>query len=160
MKGGLGLAGLTKKEKTFCVEFVSSGNIAEAERNARLEGKGKLLLCRKDICDELQRLSSIQSKSLEMIARAGLKRLAIGGVSDAVRLIFLEKPGDEELDSLDLFNISEIRRKGEQTEIKFFDRFKALEKLLEGSQNEGNSMPFYDALIKCADSLADECDGD
>ena len=154
------MAGLTKKEKTFCIEFVSSGNIAEAERVSDLVGKGKALLCRKDICDELHRLSNIQSKSLEMIARAGMKRLAIGGVSDAVRLIFLDNPCTEELDSLDLFNVSEIRRKGDQTEIKFFDRFKALEKLLEGSRNEESSIPFYDALMKCADSLADDNDGD
>lgn len=154
------MAGLTKKEKTFCVEFVTTGDISRAERVSDLSGKGKALLCRRDICDELQRLSSIQSKSLEMIARAGLKRLAIGGVSDAVRLIFLDNPSTEELDSLDLFNISEIRRKGDQTEIKFFDRFKALEKLLEGSRNEESSMPFYDALIKCADSLADDNNGD
>ncbi len=154
------MAGLTKKEKMFCVEFVSSGNITEAERSARLEGRGKALLCRKDICDELKRLSDVQSKSLEIIARAGLKRLATGGVSDSVRLIFLDNPCKEELDALDLFNISEIRRKGDQTEIKFFDRFKALEKLLEGAQSKESFLPFYDALIKCADSLADERDGD
>ena len=154
------MAGLTKKEKTFCVEFVTTGDILQAERVSDLSGKGKALLCRRDICDELQRLSGIQSKSLEMIARAGLKRLAIGGVSDAVRLIFLDNPSAEELESLDLFNISEIRRKGDQTEIKFLDRFKALEKLLEGSRNEESSMPFYNALIKCADSLADDNNGD
>lgn len=154
------MAGLTKKEKTFCVEFVCSGDISQAESASDLSGRGKALLCRKDICDELKRLSNIQSKSLEIIARAGLTRLATGKVSDAVRLIFLENPSGEKIDSLDLFNISEIRRKGEQTEIKFFDRFKALEKLLEGSQNEESSMPFYDALIKCADSLADDNNGD
>ena len=64
---------------------------------------------------------------------AGLRRLAFGSSTDAVRLAFSDElPPPEVIDSLDLFNVSEIKRvKGGGVEIKLFDRMKALEKLFE-----------------------------
>ncbi len=42
--------------------------------------------------------------------------------------IYMDNPDVEQLREMNLFNISEIRRKDNATEIKFFDRFKALER--------------------------------
>ena len=43
-----------------------------------------------------------------------------------------EPPEDSEIDRLNLFNVSEIKRvKGGGLELKFFDRQKALEKMFE-----------------------------
>jgi hypothetical protein len=65
----------------------------------------------------------------------GLERLADGRANDAVRLAFAEElPDPEELEQMDLYNVSEIKRvKGGGVEIKLFDRQKALEKLYEYS---------------------------
>jgi hypothetical protein len=65
----------------------------------------------------------------------GLERLADGRANDAVRLAFAEElPAPEELEQMDLYNVSEIKRvKGGGVEIKLFDRQKALVKLYEYS---------------------------
>ena len=71
----------------------------------------------------------------------GLLRLATGQSNDAVKLVFAdEMPNQDELERMDLFNVSEIKRvKGGGVEIKLFDRQKAFEKLFEyvsGEENE------------------------
>ena len=64
--------------------------------------------------------------------RAGLVRLAFGSVNDPVALVFSDQPTPYAIAHSDLFNVSEIKRvKGGGVEVKFFDRQKALEKLLE-----------------------------
>lgn len=90
----------------------------------------------------------------------GLRRLAFGDIQDAVTLLF---ETDENilnvLASLDLFNISEIKRqKGGGMEIKFFDRIKALDKLGEmiGSDERHSAVSFYDALEKSANHIKEK----
>lgn len=84
----------------------------------------------------------------------GLRRLAFGEITDAVSLLFeSEDEIIEKLPSLNLFNVSEIKRvKGGGMEIKFFDRLKALEKLGQTvSVNDNTSAAsFYAALEKSA----------
>lgn len=87
----------------------------------------------------------------------GLRRLAFGDIQDAITLLF---ESDENilsaLPSLDLYNVSEIKRqKGGGMEIKFFDRIKALEKLREmiGTDERQTAVSFYDALEKSADAV-------
>jgi len=62
---------------------------------------------------------------------------------------------------MDLFNISEIKRKkGGDIEIKFFDRLKALEALYEMSEPTGSSdSAFYSAIEKGAAALKGESFG-
>lgn len=93
----------------------------------------------------------------------GLRRLAFGEITDAVTLLF---ESDENilasLSSLDLFNVSEIKRpKGGGMEIKFFDRLKALEKLREvvEFENESSSVSFYEALEKSSAMIKHEHEG-
>lgn len=87
----------------------------------------------------------------------GLRRLAFGDVQDAVTLLF---ESDEailsSLGKLDLFNVSEIKRaKGGGMEIKFFDRMKALDRLMEAADMENSNSPasFYEALEKSSARL-------
>ena len=63
----------------------------------------------------------------------GLRRLAFGEITDAVSLLFEpEEKILQKLNTLDLFNVSEIKRpKGGGMEIKFFDRLKAIDKIRE-----------------------------
>lgn len=144
---------LNKKEKAFCKSYLDTGSIFEAERLSGVKD-GSKIICKDTVVEEIERLSKLQTKSLNQLAKSGLKKLAMGGISDAVSLIYMDKPDKEVLKNMDLFMISEIRRnKDNCMEIKFFDRFKALDKLIENCDTEENSVPFYDALIKGAMSL-------
>lgn len=88
----------------------------------------------------------------------GLRRLAFGEIRDAVKLLYAcDEQILEELDTLNLYNISEIKRpKGGGTEIKFFDRLKALERLGELDKYTSSGMPaFYAALEEGAKNVWD-----
>lgn len=71
----------------------------------------------------------------------GLERLAFGVTNDAVFLVFSEElPPPSTISKLDLFNVSELKRvKGGGVEVKFFDRQKAIEKMLEYSNTSNNN---------------------
>ena len=111
------------------------------------------LLCREEIRDELRRLSDVFNESVAYTASAGLKKLAMGSVADAVSLLYKEKPDHDVLEKMDLFLVSEIKRKDNCVEIKFFDRFKALCELMKLSGNDTRASSFYDALMMGAESL-------
>lgn len=152
---------LTKKEREFCKGFLDSGSITEAEKYAGMSKGGDVLITRDYIVEEIERLSALQDKSLQHLAKAGLKKLAMGSIADAISLINMEKaPSNARLKKMDLFMISEIKRNDKGTiEIKFFDRFKALDKLSESCETVENSTPFYDALIMGAKSLRGDNNG-
>jgi len=85
----------------------------------------------------------------------GLLKLAVGDVSDAVMLLYLsDEEVREKLPKLNLFNISEIKRpKGGGLEIKFFDRLKACERLLErDNASDTQGVSFYQALEKSVEN--------
>ena len=150
--------GLTAKEKTFCNCFVSCGSADEAAYNAGFvrnpKRSGEELLC-----DEIKRLGKCRTSSLSEIATVGYRRLAFGKISDAVSLLYMENPSREQLEHMDLFLVSEIKRpKDGSMEIKFFDRLKALEKLTDDSEKEDRAIPFYDAIAKGAEALRSESD--
>ncbi len=80
---------------------------------------------------------------------SGYEKLAFGNVGDAMRLLFSDEPDRCALDTLDLFNVAEIKRpKGGGIEIKFFDRIKALQCMEEMDSNsaENGQAGFYRAL--------------
>ncbi len=156
---------LTPKEKQFCADFALTNNLREAASRAGFrifpERAGLKILQKEAAVSEIKRLKSKMELS-SVDAASGLKRVAFGSVTDAVKLLFAEDITDEQLETLDLFSISEIKRpKGGGMEIKFFDRVKALEKLSEISSNQEDApvQSFYDAIIKGADALnGTECD--
>lgn len=150
---------MKEKEKLFCRYFTDMRNLKEAALSAGYkispEKTAQKLLSRKDICEEISRLSGKNSAQLGEVT-AGLKRLAFGSVSDAVKLMLVENPGDIDLDGLNLFNVSDIKKpKGGGIEIKFFDRQKALEKLMEISQaaDTSGAGSFLTALERGAAAL-------
>ena len=81
---------------------------------------------------------------------AGYRRLAFGAGNDALRLLFCEEPTPEELASLDIFNVSDIKRpKNGGLEIRFFDRCEALLRLEAMGSAEGSldsAKAFYEAI--------------
>ena len=92
--------------------------------------------------------------------RRGYEKLAFGGISDAVRLLFTEEPDLMSLGKMDLYNIAEIKRpKGGGMEIKFFDRIKALQCLEAMSTGGGETLPLYRTLQECAHSFREDGNG-
>lgn len=149
---------LCEKEKLFCALFAEYGNPREAAARAGYAvfpyRAGLRLLKDKRIVKEIERR---RKERCRLSAVDGLRRLAFGGICDSVRLVFGEQPAPEELEKLDLFNVSEIKRpKDGCLEIKFFDRIKALERLAElDSLSDGNhsAASFYQALEQSASKL-------
>lgn len=157
MKGVLKSMSLTKKEKEFCRYFISSKNSRDAASKAGFvfpELAGIRLLEKKEIKDEISSLINEQERYVD--AADGLRRIAFGSVSDAVKLAF--SSGDmTDLDKLDLFSVSEIKiPKGGGMELKFYDRIKALEALATmGDNAKDNSAPFIEAIVKGSAAIKD-----
>lgn len=151
---------LSQREKDFCISFVQCGNSHEAAVKAGYlknpTKDGERLLCRSDIADEIAVFEKQLEQTLSCLAKTGYQRLAFGNVADAVSLLFIENPTKVQLENMDLFSVSEIKRpKDGAMEIKFFDRLKALEKLESLSTNKESEInPFYEALKTGADMLA------
>ncbi len=95
---------------------------------------------------------------------AGLNRLAFASSADSLKLMLLDRESLlDQMDKLDMFHISEIKiPKDGAIEIKFFDRFKAFDKLLEITRFKSNSddaTEFFAALEASAKSI-DEVNSD
>ncbi|MBR5191075.1 MAG: terminase small subunit [Clostridia bacterium] len=148
---------LTKKELDFCRAFVRLRNPKEAAIRAGYEILPEYraigLLSKKEIQQKITELEKEVTADENLIS-AGLQRLAFGSCADAVKLILsANQDTSPDIDSLDLFNVSEIKFTcGKGMEIKFFDRLKALEKLSEISQSgkETGALSFYEALERSA----------
>lgn len=127
---------LNSQKNAFICNFAVLGDVEEAAvkagfpRETALQEGFKILKnasCR-DFAAELRKSAADSGAVI-----SGLRRLAFGNCRDAVVLAFAEElPPASVIESLDLFNVSEIKRdKGGGVEIKLFDRLKALEKLME-----------------------------
>lgn len=124
------------------------------------EQKGEELICRPEISAELERLSRLREKSLANMAAAGYQRLAFGSICDAISLLYKSDPSKEDLEGMDLFLVSEIKRpKDGSMEIKFFDRLKALEKLGAGGEHETGAKQLFDAISNSARAVNDRENG-
>lgn len=88
-----------------------------------------------------------------------LRQMALGQVSDAVRLLMHgNELTERQLKRLNLVNVADIKRAaGGVTEIKFFDRLKAIQCLMAFEQQADNTgTAFIEALMKSASSEDDE----
>ena len=143
---------LNTKEKLFCVFYSAKGNAIEAAVLAGFdepEKDGSTLLARDDIADYINSVNRKKYEFLSNQAVTGYQRLAFGSFNDAVGLLFSDNPSKEDISSLDLFNVAEIKRPKEGAmEIKFADRLKALEKLETFNKSQQNSASdFYNAIV-------------
>ncbi len=154
---------LTSKERLFCTYYSLSRNGKEAAIKSGYafpEKSALRLLKKQEILQEIKRLDEMHN-SRENDIISGYYRLAFGCFADAVSLLFSEEISPETIQQLDLFNISEIKRKKNgETEIKFFDRLKALEKLESSALGAEKSSAFslYHAIEKGASALRKDCD--
>ncbi len=152
---------LTGREKDFCSCFLSTGSAEKAARKAgysrNSEQAGEKLLDRQDIIAEIARIARQREKLLANMASAGYTHLAFGSISDAISLLYMDKPTKSELENMDLFLVSEIKHpKDGAMEIKFFDRLKALEKL-EGRGTEDDGVKsLFDAISNSAKTVGSD----
>lgn len=149
---------LNKKEKAFCRSYLKTGDVEKAAKLSGIKSDPYELLAQDKIAGEINRLGKALNRTAEHIARYALIRLAAGSFSEAAGLIFADEKSD--LSKADMLSVSEIRKKGESIEIKFFDRFKAIQCLTEGFGENENSVPFYEALIAGAEKLKSKDYGD
>lgn len=144
--------GLTQREYKFCYNYVNSGEVKKsaiyAGYKVEPEIAGNKLLQREDINAQIEKLYMQKKKNLLYKACSGYEKLAFGGIADSIKLIYSDNINLEAIYKMDLFNVAEIKRPREgMLEIKFFDRFKALEKLqqLDFVDSKQNTS-FYDAI--------------
>lgn len=150
---------LTHREYLFCNYYVNSG---EVKRSAAFAGykldpemAGYKLLQRDDINSKIDELYDQKKKNLLYKACRGYEKLAFGSISDAIKLIYSDNISLDAICRMDLFNVAEIKKPRDgMLEIKFFDRFKALEKLQQLdflSTNQNKS--FYSAIENSIQSI-------
>ena len=153
---------MTDKERLFCSYYAEDGDARGCAARAGFvvapRRSAARLLAREEIRNEISRLEK-ERKALSSEVEKGLRRLAFGSVADALKLMLCEETMTaEEIERLDLFNVSDIKRpKGGGLEIKFFDRLKALERLEKLSTGEENTQSsFVQALAEGAKMLSRE----
>ena len=160
-KGEIFIKELTSKEKLFCIYFASGRSPSEAAAKSGFrfgERAGLKLLKREEIRNEIRRCIQQRSDEKQDVSE-GYYRLAFGCSGDGIKLLFKDEVTEEEIDSMDLFNISEIKRKkGGDIEIKFFDRLKALERLQQlcDEKDPLTGTSLYSAIASSAAALRDE----
>ena len=158
---------MTIKEQLFCYYYSQFQNHKEAAIKSGFNKKkadviGAKLLLKDNIKERIDNILK-ENKKNDLLQKTimGLERLAFGSISDAIKLTFAQTLEDiPDLLEMDLFNISEIKKsKTGGVEIKFFDRLKALEKILEISQltdNKSGEFDFFDAIKQSAKAISED----
>ena len=141
---------MTGKERRFCDAYLQLRDAKEAAVAAGYlplfaRSAGMKLLAKEEILRYLgQKEEERRSRSYDQAVLCGLERLAFGSGNDGAELLF-SSPEElqEKLPALDLFRVSELRKtKSDAVEVKFYDRFRAMELLLEVANRgkDGESM--------------------
>ena len=154
------------REKEFCRLMTVYADPVRAAREAGFKQPEKAwaeLSAREEIVSEIRRRSENIRSIFESTAVCGLYRLAYGGVSDALTLALQENPGEVDLRSLDLRNVSEIKRTDKGVELRFCDRIKAadkLQELLSGDAEQDGAAGLLDAIRLSAEALSSRSERD
>lgn len=92
---------------------------------------------------------------LRQTVAEGYRKLALGPVGDAVRLMMAEEGDWLDYEKLDLMNLAEVKRGKGVIELKFFDRLAALDRLAQFAREEesGGLDRFCAALSQGAKEL-------
>ena len=90
-------------------------------------------------------MKKAQRQREELLER--LRRLADRPVNDAVRLAFLTPENVDQVGTLDLSGLTELKRTDKGVEVKFVDQVKVLEMMRElMAKDTGNAEEFFRAL--------------
>ena len=153
-----------RKEVLFCLYYTQERDGRSAAAKAGYSAPdlaAARLLQRPDIRQTiLENTRAAHAEPAELLT--GYRRLAFGSGADALKLLFGSVP-PEDFDTLDLFNVAEIKRpKDGALEIKFFDRLKALEHLqqLTDADRSDPGLPLYHALMRSVPRPDEDTGGD
>lgn len=147
------------REKEFCRLMTVVADPIKAARKAGYKHPERAwseLAAREEIVSEIRRRCKNIRSVYENTAICGLYKLAYGGVSDALSLLYRDTLSEEDLSLLDLRNVSEIKRTDKGIEVKFCDRIKAIDKLQEllgNSTEQGSGSGLLDAILTSAEAL-------
>ena len=147
------------REKKFCrllTVYADPKRAAQEVGYKHPEKAWQSLMEREDIAEEIRRLCRNIRSVYESTAISGLYKLAFGGVSDALALLYDKDMPPERLSQLDLSCVSEIKRTDKGVEIKFCDRMKALSQLiqlLDHDEENASSSGLLDAMMLSAEAL-------
>lgn len=154
---------LTKKERLFCALTARSNDAPAAAREAGYREpyaqKAAALLGRTEIGTEIDAQRRALQKESTAIALSALLRLCAPESGREHAALETGADGGGLLSAIDLFAVSEIKvQKGGGVEVKFVDRLKSVELLLEfgrdaAKDKEGGA--FYKALNEAAARLYD-----
>lgn len=143
---------LSVREELFCLYYIHLQNASKAAQRAGYQGdtkkKGKKLLEKAAIKRKIEEISN--DKDFLSNVQTGYKKLAYGSVTDAIKFLINDEISEPDIEKMDFFNISEIKKQGSDAlHIKFFNRMEALEKLqaLESSKEQVGET-FYKALFQ------------
>lgn len=141
--------GTTQQERRFCFQYHRLRNGKEAAIHAgylvsRAEECANRLLQRDDILEEVKKHDEKRSKqNIRQSIRSALERLAFGVDNDSISLLLRE---NYDPNKLDLFRVSEIKKtKGDSVEVRFYDRYQALN-LLQKLSDSANENELFLAL--------------
>lgn len=142
----------TDRRDLFCRAYL---RCMDAERAAKECGcaDGFALLAQKGVRARIAEAREAASHEIcreDVIRR--LCQLAFGRANDAVKLALM-KCDTEEIDTLDLSEVSEFKAGEKGTEVKFADRVKALETLytLLGGEGDGSALEELFGAMEGAD---------
>lgn len=146
---------LSEKEKQFCYYMAKGRGIKKAAALASFKSPlitGLKLITNTNIKAQIDKLR--KAKKLLPEVSEGLRAIAFGDISDAVRLATTKEIDTLDIGALDLQMVSELKfSKNGGIEIKFYDRIKALEKLMEVSETDSSGSDFFKALQESAKNL-------
>lgn len=148
---------LSEKEILFCRHYHNCLNPKESAIKAgypaeKAEKIAEKLLYKKEISSFLNKIESqIEKDRISKLAIVALKRMILYRPNDTIKLLHqFENISKEEIEKLDLFHISELKKlKDGSFEFKFIDRIKAIETLtqiLEKTENNMQTSNFLKAL--------------
>lgn len=90
--------------------------------------------------------NEIDRSGLKRRVIEGFSRLAEANISDVIKLIFAEKVNTASVGKMDLHAVASIKKVKDGVEIGLYNRFEALEKLLEISGERDTAEDFLRAL--------------
>ncbi|MEG1448359.1 MAG: terminase small subunit [Oscillospiraceae bacterium] len=156
---------MTQKEKLFCLFYVFSGDVKESAikcgyKKDQAEKIGIRFLSKKQVREEIGKVrQQVFQANPKEVAKLGLWKIAFGDVRETISSVLnaRKEDGVADFQDADLFCVSEIKLgKNDVTEIKLFDKIKALEALAALSQSEkekGFDKSFFEALEKGAEGV-------
>ncbi|MBQ3417437.1 MAG: hypothetical protein IJH32_06355 [Ruminococcus sp.] len=129
---------LSNSEKNFCRLYAVSGDADFAAREAGLKDpkRAQALLFKDEVIDETVRILRKQREMLLLLCENAMMRIVTAPASDALRLAHGEIAFR---DRAELRGVSEYKCTDKGSEVRFFDKVKAFEKLCDLIEIERDS---------------------